>query len=48
MKIYCIIWKDDYTEEKYDNDAEYSGRIESLEKQGYENGRDFYTEIKYK
>ena len=45
VKRYIIYWFCDGTEEIYDNQNEYSGRINTLENQGYEKGIDFDIEI---
>lgn len=42
---YIIVWKCDGTEECYDNWSEFSGRIETLENQGYEKNVDFWTRL---
>ena len=41
MKEYIICWKCDNTEEIYETRSERSGRINTLENQGYEIGADF-------
>ena len=47
MKEYLIYWKCDGTEEVYDSQCERSGRINTLENQGYELGVDFEIFTRY-
>lgn len=47
MKKYILNWRCDGTEEVYDAEEECSGRINTLENQGYRLWEDFWLRIEY-
>ena len=47
MKKYILCWKCDGTEEVCDTREEQSGRINTLENQGYELWEDFWIRVEF-
>ena len=47
-ELYIIVWACDLSEEVYYSAEERSGRINTLENQGYEYGTDFWCRTEYK
>ena len=47
MKRYLLCWKCDGTEEVYYTQEEQSGRINTLENQGYELWEDFWIRVEF-